>query len=103
LKVKDAKDRMDRIHRKKLVPFSSSLSSDGSRLIWHFKKLGVYDTSSGREIVSFDHDSHFFYHGVKTDSASEWLLVAGLGREKVATTVYDLHRGLLLSKSSWSS
>jgi WD40 repeat protein len=76
----------------KVVPFSSALSSDGSRLIWRFNKLRVFDTNSGKEVASFDDDSHSYYRGLKTNSGSEWLVVVGLYEKQ--TRLYDLHQRL---------
>lgn len=75
-----------------LVPFRSALIGQGSRLVWRFKKLHIYDTRSGGEVAVFDEPTQFYYHGAKTSDDVEWLLLGGSGRDQ-PTVLYNLRQG----------
>jgi WD40 repeat protein len=86
----DAKARRRRgVDGVDLVPFRSALIAQGSRLVWRFKKLHIYDTRSGGELAVFDEPTQFHYHGVKTSDDVEWLLLGG----DPPAVLYNLRQG----------
>ncbi len=91
--LEDTRERRRRdLAGKDVTPFSSALIADGSRLVWHFNKLRMYDTQSGKEVAAFEEKSSFHYHGVKASSDLEWLLIGGWGANQ-PSVVYNLRHG----------
>jgi WD40 repeat protein len=78
-----------------LVRTGGALTPSGARLIWHFKKLRIYDAATAKEVVSFDEDARVLPQGLKTSADLEWLLVAGYGANQL-TTVYNLRENMRL-------
>jgi WD40 repeat protein len=76
-----------------LMRTSGVLTPTGSRLLWHFKKLRVYDAAAAKEVATFDEDTRLLPHGLKTSADVEWLLVAGYGANQL-TTLYNLREGV---------
>ncbi|MCI0642247.1 MAG: hypothetical protein L0Y72_04260 [Gemmataceae bacterium] len=59
---------------------------DGSRFLWHFNKLRVYDAASGKEMQSLAEDIDMGYYRPEVSADGEWLLIGG-GSDQPRTLV----------------